>query len=133
MARVVAFIPDLLFGSRVQADLLAGNNEVELLGDGKAVREALAGAGKAPVTGPTVLIADLTDEAFRGAELVESLSADGALDGVSTLAFYSHVDVSARDRAERAGFDMIVPRSRMAREGAGLVSKLARLEDDARG
>jgi len=29
-------------------------------------------------------------------------------------------------RAEAAGFDLVVPRSRMAREGPALVAKLAR-------
>ena len=29
-----------------------------------------------------------------------------------------------RALAERAGFDLVVPRSRMAREGAGLVDRL---------
>ena len=42
-----------------------------------------------------------------------------------TLGFYSHVDVPARERAEQAGFDLVVPRSRMAREGAELTSVLA--------
>jgi hypothetical protein len=41
-----------------------------------------------------------------------------------TLGFYAHVDVSARERAEEAGFDLVVPRSRMAREGAALVASL---------
>ena len=39
-----------------------------------------------------------------------------------TLGFYSHVDVATRERAERAGFEVVVPRSRMAREGVELVA-----------
>jgi hypothetical protein len=35
------------------------------------------------------------------------------------------VDARARERAEQAGFDLVVPRSRMAREGADLVTRLA--------
>ncbi len=116
MARVVAFIPDLLFGSRVQAALLADGHEVELVGDHEAARASLTGA--------SVLVVDLTDDALHGAELVESLSVSGALEGIRTLAFYSHVDVDARRRAESASFDLIVPRSRMAREAPGLVAKL---------
>jgi hypothetical protein len=123
MARVVAFIPDLLFGSRVQAMLDAGGHEVALVSHADAVRDALIGRA--------VLVVDLTDEAFRGAPLVESLSSNGLLSGIRTLAFYSHVDVAARHRAESAGFDVVVPRSRMAREGAELVSRLARGEDGA--
>jgi hypothetical protein len=117
MAHVVAFIPDLLFGSRVQADLVAGGHTVELVGDCEAVDGALSGA--------CVLVVDLTDEDYGGASLVESLSRQGSLAGIRTLAFYSHVDADMRVRGERAGFDMIVPRSRMAREGPGLVAKLA--------
>ncbi len=117
MARVVALIPDLLFGSRVQAGLLAGGHTVQLVGAADGVRAALTGA--------SVLVVDLTDEPSRRAEVVEALSADGSLAGVRTLAFYSHIDVDARHRAERAGFDLVVPRSRMARESAELVSRLA--------
>jgi hypothetical protein len=37
------------------------------------------------------------------------------------------VDARARGRAARAGFDLAVPRSRMAREGGELVARLAAL------
>lgn len=68
---------------------------------------------------------DLTNEDLDGAGLVEALSAGGELAPMRTLGFYSHVDATARERAERAGFDRVVPRSRMAREGAELTSLLA--------
>jgi hypothetical protein len=124
MAHVVAFIPDLLFGSRVQADLLAGGHTVELIGDSGAVEESLNGA--------SVLVVDLTDDDYGGISLVESLSERGSLAGVGTLAFYSHVDAEMRERAESTGFDMIVPRSRMAREGSALTAKLAGDKDRTR-
>jgi hypothetical protein len=44
---------------------------------------------------------------------------------VRTLGFYSHVEVETKERAEAAGFDLVVPRSRMAREMGALVDKLA--------
>jgi hypothetical protein len=34
------------------------------------------------------------------------------------------VEAYTRERAEQAGFDLVVPRSRMAREGAELVKRL---------
>ena len=48
----------------------------------------------------------------------------GELGATRTLAFYSHVDVEVRERAIAAGFDLVVPRSRMNREGAELVTRL---------
>ncbi len=118
MARVVALVPDLLFGSQVQGMLAAAGNEVELVGNAELTREKLTPA-------PEVLVVDLVDRDLDGAALVESLAAEGLLGQTRTLGFYSHVDAPACKRAEQAGFDLVVPRSRMAREGAELVRRLA--------
>jgi DNA-binding response OmpR family regulator len=122
MARVLALVPDLLFGSRLLGTLNAAGHEVDLVTDVGRLRERLAD-GTAP--GPAVLVLDLTDEDLKGAELLESLGGAPGLEGVRTLGFFSHVDTRARERAERAGFDLAVPRSRMAREGGELVARLA--------
>jgi CheY-like chemotaxis protein len=121
MARVLALVPDLLFGSRVQGALGAAGHDVELIGDEGRLRERL-GDGALPTAG--VLVVDMTVEDLDGAGIVEALLREGELREVRTLAFYSHVDAPARERAERAGFDLVVPRSRMAREGAELVTRL---------
>jgi len=122
MARVVALVPDLLFGSQVQGMLTAGGHEVELVGDETRLRDRLKEAA-APAS--AVLVVDLTTDTLDGLVLVEALSAEGVLAQTRTLGFYAHVDVAVRERAEQAGFDLVVPRSRMAREGAALVRRLA--------
>lgn len=114
MARVLALIPDLLFGSRVQADLTAAGHEIELVGSVDAARERLDDTN--------VLVVDLTDERLEGASLVEEIRTQD--NRFRTLGFYSHVDTAARERADQAGFDLVVPRSRMARECVTLVEKL---------
>ena len=104
MARVVAVAPDLFFASKIDATLKAAGHEVTVVG---AADQAPAGA--------EVIIVDL-----------DSVGADAPVPpGVPRLGFYSHVDVDTKRRAEEAGFDLVVPRSRMARAGAALVSELA--------
>jgi DNA-binding NarL/FixJ family response regulator len=136
VARVIALVPDLLFGSQVQGSLQAAGHDVALAGDEAKTRERLAeaaldaGSGaqdgaQSGGAGGVVLVIDLTDDRFDGASILEALAADRVLDRVSTLAFYSHVDAAVRERAMKAGFDLVVPRSRMAREGAALVGGLA--------
>jgi CheY-like chemotaxis protein len=120
MARVLALVPDLLFGSRVQAALVAAGHEVELLSGPASVGARLAAAPHV-----SVLVVDLTSDQLDGAAVVRACATDGTLAGTRTLGFYSHVDTETRERAEQAGFDMVVPRSRMAREGAELVTRLA--------
>lgn len=125
MARVLALVPDLLFGSRVQSALAAAGYEVELVASEGLLRERLGDGVGSAVEAPVVLVVDLTNPDLDGPALLESLSADGTLaQRTRTLGFYSHVDAAARTRAEQAGFDLVVPRSRMAREGAQLVERL---------
>jgi DNA-binding NarL/FixJ family response regulator len=118
MPRVLALVPDLLFGSRVQAALRAAGDEVELLSDAAALRRELGES-----SAQTVVVIDLADARLQGAQLLAELRREGLLEDVAAVAFYSHVDVAAREAAQRAGFDLVVPRSRMAREAAQLVAR----------
>ncbi len=107
MARVVAFIPDLLFGSNVLGALRGAGHEVELVSDPSSA------------AGADLLIVDLTADAEARLEAVR-----GLVGTVPALAFYSHVEAEVRDHAQAAGIDLVVPRSRMAREGPALVERL---------
>jgi hypothetical protein len=124
---VLALVPDLLFGSQVQGSLTAAGHDAQLIGDEARLRERLADADADAdaASAPTVLVVDLTNPSFDGAAIVQALTAERLLDGVRTLAFYSHVDTEVGETARAAGFDLVIPRSRMAREGAQLVGRLA--------
>ena len=116
MARVAALIPDLLFGSKVQSALQTAGHEVDLItGELEAWDE---------VGGIDLLVIDLTSPDVNGVELFETLAAGGELHEVRSLGFFAHVEPEVRERALQAGFDLVVPRSRMAREGAQLVERL---------
>jgi hypothetical protein len=106
MARVALLCPDLLFGSKVEGALRAAGHEVVRVDGPGAARDA------------ELLVVDLTADAE---ERIEALR--GAA-GPPTLAFYSHVEQDVRRRAEEAGADRVVPRSRMAREAPALVQAL---------
>jgi hypothetical protein len=103
--RVVAVMPDLLFGSKVSELLVAAGHEVTLAhADDVAGRDA------------KVVVVDLAS----GGVAPEDVDAGGA----RRLGIYAHVDPAMRDRAQAAGFDLVVPRSRFMREGAALVEGL---------
>ena len=104
MARVIAIASDLLLGSRVEGALTAAGHDVSLT-------PSLA---EAPLEGAELVVADLD---------VENPEALVGL-GVPVLGFYSHVDTDTREAAVAAGLDLVVPRSRMARELPALVEAL---------
>ncbi|HYM56375.1 MAG TPA: hypothetical protein VES79_00285 [Solirubrobacteraceae bacterium] len=115
MARVVALFDDLLLGSNVLGMLRAAGHEVALVSDPDAVRP----------DGAAVLVVDLATPSFDGVAVVGRLRESGELGNTRVLGVYSHVDAETRQRAEEAGLDLVAPRSRMAREGAKLVERLA--------
>jgi hypothetical protein len=87
---------------------------------GSKLQGALRAAGHEPVAPDAdadVLVVDLTDDA--DARIERSAGAR-----VPRLGFYSHVEQDVRRRAEEAGFDRVVPRSRMARDAPALVESL---------
>ena len=117
MARVAALIPDLLFGSKVQGLLEQAGHQVDLIGSEVEAWDDVGGID--------VLVIDLVSSDLDGVTLLETLKSGGELRGVRTLATYSHVDADMRRRALDAGFDLVVPRSRMMREGGDLLAQLA--------
>lgn len=95
MARVALRIPDVMLHSRVLEVLRAGGHEV--------------GADD-----PEVLVVDVME--------VDAASVVG--EAPKLLGVFAHTQPDVRERALAAGFDLVVPRSRMVREGADLVSRL---------
>lgn len=104
MARVLTISSDLLLGSKVEAMLRAAGHEVTMA-------PGLAGT---PLDGAELIVADL--DAVDAPALVGH--------GIPVLGYYSHVDVETKQRAEAAGVDLVVPRSRMARELVSLAAGL---------
>ncbi len=104
MARVVAVAPDLLLGSKVEAMLEAAGHEVTLA---PALTEA-------PLDEAELLVADLDAE---DPQALANL-------GIPVLGYYSHVNAETRQAADAAGVDLVVPRSRLARELPQLIEKL---------
>ena len=97
--------------------MLASRVEAGLTAAGHAVTVAPSLPAEADVD---LLVCDL-DAVDEGAV---------AATGIPAIGFYSHVDVEARKRAEEAGIDLVVPRSRMARELPSLAEGLLGAQGD---
>lgn len=104
VARVLSISNDLMLGSKVQETLKAAGHEVV----------ASPSIEETTWEGIDLIVADLD---------VENPEALVGL-GMPVLGYYSHVDVATREAAEAAGIDLVVPRSRMARELPALAERL---------
>jgi hypothetical protein len=106
VARVVALVPDLMLASRVEATLAGAGHDVTLD----------SGHGAEPSADADLIVADVGE--VDPASVVKR--------GKPVLGFYRHTDPEKRRRAEAAGVDVVVPRSRLARELPELVERLLR-------
>jgi len=104
VAHVLSIAADLMLGSRVEAQLSAAGHEVTT---SPSIEESTW-------DGVELIVADLD---------VENPEALVGL-GMPVLGYYSHVDLATREAAEAAGVDLVVPRSRMARELPDLAKRL---------
>jgi hypothetical protein len=104
VARVLSIATDLMLGSKVDATLSAAGHEVT----------TSASIEESTWDGIDLIVADLD---------VENPEALAGL-GLPVLRYYSHVDVATNEAAEAAGVDLVVPRSRMARELPALAERL---------
>ena len=102
MAKIAAIVSDLMLASRVQESLRAAGHEVSVT-----------------PTLPNPLEADLIVCDLDTADIDAIAAAP-----FPALGFYSHVDVETKQRAQTAGIDLVVPRSRMARELPDLIDQL---------
>ncbi|MBK5233777.1 MAG: hypothetical protein JJE13_12460 [Thermoleophilia bacterium] len=102
MARVFACVADLMLASRVKESLVSAGHEVTLA----AVLPERVDAD--------LIVCDLDTTDPVAAAALEPPS----------IGFYSHTDVETRRRALEAGVDLVIPRSRMARELPDLVGGL---------
>ena len=104
MARVVSIATDLMLASRVEATLGAAGHQVI---PASSVEDASLAEAE-------LVVADLDAADPEALGQIE----------VPVLGYYSHVDVETRKAAEAAGIDLVVPRSRMARELPALAERL---------
>lgn len=104
VARILSISNDLMLGSKVEAQLSAAGHEVT----------TSASIEESTWEGIDLIVADLD---------VENPEALVGL-GMPVLGYYSHVDVATKEAAEAAGVDLVVPRSRMARELPALAERL---------
>jgi hypothetical protein len=104
VAKISALSADLLLGSKVEAMLNAAGHEVKLS----------TSLSEASLDDVELVVADLDTE---NPEALTSLD-------IPILGYYSHVNVETKEASEAAGIDLVVPRSRMARELPDLVKRL---------
>jgi CheY-like chemotaxis protein len=95
----------MFFASKIRA--VAAHLGVEV----RFARSAVAAVEAAREERPSLVIVDLHSRQCDPFTLAESLKADEHLRALPLVGFFSHVQTVLQRRAERAGYDRVMPRS----------------------
>lgn len=103
--KILAVVDDLFFIVKINDAAKRAGMLVEFL---KSEQDLL---DKALAEPPALVIVDLNCTSARPLPLISKLKCDGALKGVSVIAFVSHVQGELKMQAQGAGADMVLARS----------------------
>jgi CheY-like chemotaxis protein len=102
---VIAVVDDMFFASKIRAVAEHLGVKVSFVRSADEAKEA------ARVGAPSLIIADLHARRCDPFALAEQLKGDETLRAVPLLGFFSHVQTALQGRAQRAGYDRVIPRS----------------------
>jgi len=108
--RVVAVVDDMFFGSKIRATAKLINITVDFVTDTEQLIDVLL---KDP---PHLIIFDLNSKKINPLEIIEKINSLPTLKSATKLAYSSHVDKELMKDANKAGFDIVMPRSRFVSE-----------------
>ncbi len=103
--RVLAAVEDLLFRSKISETAERAGVEVAFPRNPEKLLDALRASP------PDLLVVDLNSARFEPLELLRIVKSDGALRGVTTVGFLSHVQGDLALAAREAGCDRVMARS----------------------
>ena len=102
--RILAAVQDMFFAVKITAAAKRAGVDVEFVRDEKALL-------KEAVASPCMVIVDLNHSALNPVELIGKLKANPVAREARVIGYVSHVQGDLKREAERAGCDVVLPRS----------------------
>ena len=102
--RVLAAVSDLLFVSKITAAARQAGCTAQFFREPQALLKAVPGE-------PCLIVVDLNHATLDPVALITRLKQDSTAQSAPIVAFLSHVQVDLKREAEKAGADLVLPRS----------------------
>ena len=115
---VLVVMADLFFSATIIDIARKLGMTVQLLKDREVVLEQIKAK-------PLAVIFDLNYAAADPIGLIQQIRANPEMQGIRTRGFVSHVQVELKSRAQKAGCDVVLPRSSFVQKLPGLLSTLS--------
>ena len=108
--KIVAVLDDLFFSSKIREAAKTLEIDLEFVKSPDGFKEKILSAR------PSLIIVDLNSRAGNPLEIIKSIKSTGELKQIPVIGFLSHVQIELKKEADKAGCDLVIPRSRFSRD-----------------
>ena len=122
-AYAAAILDDIFFASKIKEAAGASGVDVEFIKGAAAVHDF-----NPPAT-PSIIIVDLANKIIDPLELIRVIRARDDLGKTRVIGYLPHVEKGLAARAIDAGYDTVLPRSRLSRELVDILSGITKAQD----
>jgi CheY-like chemotaxis protein len=116
IGKVMVAVDDMFFAAKILSAARQVGRDVERVTSRVEVEQAVEKGT------PALLIIDLNSMRLEPIATIEYFKARSALASIPILGFLSHVQIELKRRAERAGCDLVLPRSAFSQRLAEILS-----------
>lgn len=115
--KVIAVLDDLFFSSKIREAAKTLEIDLEFVKKPDGLRDNIS-AEK-----PSLIIFDLNSRAGRPLEIIKKIKSTSELKQIPVIGFLSHVQIELKKEADRAGCDLVIPRSRFSNDMREILRK----------
>jgi PleD family two-component response regulator len=106
--KILAVLDDLFFSSKIREAAKTLDIDLEFVKNPDGFKEKISSEK------PSLIIFDLNSRAGSPLEIIKSIKSSSELKEIPVIGFLSHVQIELKKEADRAGCDLVIPRSRFS-------------------
>ena len=106
--KILAVLDDLFFSSKIREAAKTLDIDLEFVKNPDGFKEKISSEK------PSLIIFDLNSRAGSPLEIIKSIKSGSELKQIPVIGFLSHVQIELKKEADRAGCDLVIPRSRFS-------------------
>jgi CheY-like chemotaxis protein len=108
--KIIAVMDDLFFSSKIREAAKPLGLNIEFIKNTDGLIEKLESQK------PSLLIFDLNSKACNPTETIKNLKSFPVLKDIPILGYLSHVQTELKEEADKAGCDIVIPRSKFSKD-----------------
>jgi CheY-like chemotaxis protein len=115
--QIIAVMDDLFFSSKIREAAKPLGLTIEFIKNTDGLIEKLESQK------PSLLIFDLNSKACNPTKIIKNLKSSPILKDIPVLGYLSHVQTELKEEADKAGCDLVLPRSKFSKDLKEILTK----------